>query len=276
MNMTRRIVVGFISVSFSIVWSGTLLAADRGPSEAVLFKPPALSSVAPEKNRALGLTLSIKPTAKVEDINAILPAIITEIARGAPRDLPSIREAMGILSRQPYAHAAFQSYYRALPPANYRERLFALALIGELRAHESFPLLREVVWSPLPGTPTVSDQQDGMSERRSEETVRIKAIHGIGYLRTEEAFEELKRIMREHESKILRASAIDTYLWNRGDAPEAIAELTKLLPKEFHPYIGVVRFHKGVTAQEFSRKLREKRSGRQDPRREEGIHEDTK
>jgi hypothetical protein len=232
--------------------------------------------VAPEKNRALGLALSIKPTIKAKEINAIIPAIIAEIARGTPKDLPSIREALGILSRHPHARDAFHSYYRGLPRANYRERLFALALIGELRAHESLPLLHEVVWAPLPGSPDVLDQQDGMSEQRSEETVRIKAVHGIGYLRTKEAFEELKKIMRGHESKILRVSAIDTYLWNRGDSPEAMAELTDLLPKKFHPYIGVVRFHKGVSAQEFSRKLKEKRASRENPRGQEGSHETTK
>lgn len=271
MDRVSTIFVVLIAAVSAVLLSMTVpLAAEVEQPPFMAIKPPPLPLQAREKNSALSIVKSIKPSATVAEVRTILPKLLGEVSRGKAADLPAIREALGLLGKKPHASTLLLEQYRALPPKAYHDRYFALAVIGQLRADDSLPLLREVIWAPLPGIPPVSPEQpDGMSGRQSEEFVRMKGIHAVGYLRSQEAYDELKKIMRGHESKVLRSAAADTYLWNRGDNPEDIKELKTIMSKDLHAYVGLVRFHRGMDGTEFTRKLQERRSTNPDARGKE-------
>ncbi len=186
-----------------------------------------------EKNRALGLARSLKPNEPKERLERLLPTFVGELRRATKEDMPSAYEAISLLGQQPHGFSAMHEYYNQIPATDYAGRLFVLSIIGEMRKPEALPVLRELVWSPLPP----GKRQVYLSKRQLEAMVRVKAVHGIGYLRTEEAYQELRKILQNHESPIVRIGAIEAYKWNRRYSEETLAELRRILPKQYHPYV---------------------------------------
>lgn len=203
---------------------------------------------------------SLEKEATLSVVQARVPDIIAEIKKASQADKPMIYEAISQLSDHPRGAQSLQTYYGALPASAFRDRHFTLAIIGQMRLDKNFEFLKTIVWAPLPAESPRVDQADGLSDRRQEEIVRAKAIHGIGYLRSAEAFSALNKIMNEHESRYLRTIAIDTYLWNHKDDPKVAKALKKSLPTEYHGYVGIPRFTKRTSHIEFERKVK-KRQG---------------
>ena len=127
-------------------------------------------------------------------------------------------------------------------------------MLGALRREDAFEGLANIAWKALPPSPArVRCVQ--VTPRAREETIQSKAVQGIAYLRSERAFAEAERIMREHESVAVRVEAIDAWMWNKGDADDAAARLYSLLPPQYHPYVERPRFHRGMDAARFEERM---------------------
>ena len=89
-----------------------------------------------------------------------------------------------------------------------------------------------------------------------------KAVQGIAYLRDanggqdEAAVREIISIIQTHPSRSVRIAAIHARMRNHGDTAEAAATLYKLIPQEFHPYVEMPRFHRGMNRNVFDTRLK--------------------
>ena len=85
--------------------------------------------------------------------------------------------------------------------------------------------------------------------------IRVKAVHGLAYLRTDESDEAIIDIMRYHESIAIRITAIDSYMWNNGDSEVAAQQLYIALPINLHKFVQRPRFRRGMDRAEFNAQL---------------------
>jgi hypothetical protein len=160
--------------------------------------------------------------------------------------------ALTSLRQQPRIIASLIEYFERLPPAE-AARVTTLAMIGELRRIDAVPFLQKVVWTPLPAHESDGDR---LAIRGVEEIVRIKAIHGLAYLRTAETDRALIDIIRRHDSLAIKSAAIDAYMWNHDDSPGAAQTLYAELPLDLHKFVERPRFHAGADPKQFNERLR--------------------
>lgn len=131
--------------------------------------------------------------------------------------------------------------------------LVALSLIGEMRSLLGQECLRQLVRLPLPETGTVVEGE--LLERTALATLQAKAIVGLAYLRSTSADAEVLRAVREHPSRVVRAAAIDAYLWNRGDSTQTRATLVQYVRPDETIFLDRVRRESGESAAVFNRRL---------------------
>ena len=187
----------------------------------------------------------------------VLATVIDELAnhihRSTRDEQDPIREALTGLRNHPNAVAALRARFEASASRDFRNRFLTLQILGHLKLTEALPFLDDLVWQPLPR------KRPGRcvhsSARQLEERLRVKAVHGIAFLRLPASDEALFRIMQTHPSLSVRVAAIDSYSWNAGDSREAAERLQALLSPAYHPYIQRPRFHRGVNYADFDRRM---------------------
>jgi len=183
-----------------------------------------------------------------EALNTLLPAIY----RTPSGDFSPVFDALGRLRDQPRVVEALMQRYESLPTTEYQQRIFTIQVLGELRRPDAAAALRAITWSPLPPKASTGEL---LSPRDFEEMIRVQAVRGIAYLRTEAADREVTAVMLKHESKTVQVAAIDAYLWNHEGDPEAADRLRKILPRELHPFVDAVRVHGGMDPQSFNEQI---------------------
>lgn len=244
--MKRHLVVLTIVLSLG----GVSAAAD--PPKFV--RPPTKA----RENRALEWAQALPREASAEKLAAELPRILEELRAARGSDRESAEAAIAALALQPRIVDALSSRYAAIAPDSYVERRLVVGVMGALRRPDALGRLVQLAMAPLPPAPQ-KPKTHVVTRRTEEEMVEARAVDGIAYLRTPAAFAAVRQIALQHESRFVRIEAIDAYLWNHGDSPEAIRELRSLVPAAERRYVGMPRFAPGTDAAEFSQKLRRQR-----------------
>lgn len=132
--------------------------------------------------------------------------------------------------------------------------LIILAVLGETKSDIGERCLTEFVNLPFPMTG--HDVQGEILEQTALGTLQAKAVDGLAYRMTASADETVRRLIREHPSRIVRAEAISAYLWNRGDQQEAKASLRDVVRADELIFLDRVRRVPGETAETFNPKLK--------------------
>jgi hypothetical protein len=210
-----------------------------------------------EPNRIIKLVKKLPENASLEAIENLLKEIMREIGKVRRAEMQDVYEAMDLLRKQPNIVKALSNYYKANEAKDFNGRHLTLKVIGELRRKDAFPLLKEIIWEALPPRNVENEAVDTI-EREKEVIIKMKAIHGIAFIRDdngdyyEEGEKELKKIMKAHESKVVRIEAISAYQWNHGDKKKTASDLYQILPIEYHKYVQVPRFYKGMNRELFN------------------------
>lgn len=131
--------------------------------------------------------------------------------------------------------------------------LLVLAILGEMRNAQGEGLLRDFVRLPLPekGTEVAGE----IIEQTSLAMLQAKAIDGLAYQHSASGDKEVLRVIAEHPSRIVRAEAIDAYLWNHGDSATARAAASRYVRKDEIIFLDRLRREEGESAETFNRKL---------------------
>jgi hypothetical protein len=103
--------------------------------------------------------------------------------------------------------------------ADFSRALLALGVLGEMKSPVAEKYLTEFVRRPLPEKGTEVDGE--ILEQTWAAMLQGKAADALAYLKTERADRVIFELVAKHASRIVRAEAINAYLWNHGDSAEA-------------------------------------------------------
>jgi hypothetical protein len=137
--------------------------------------------------------------------------------------------------------------------SDHSRALLALSALGETRSPEAQEYFAAFVQRPLPMKGTVIEGE--IVEQTRAAQLQAKAVDGLAYSNTENSNRIITQIIAEHPSKIVRAEAINAYLWNHGDSDEARKLLSQYVRKDELILLDRVRRNSGETAESFNRKL---------------------
>jgi hypothetical protein len=105
----------------------------------------------------------------------------------------------------------------------------------------------------LPQTGTLVDGE--ILEQVLQAQLEGKAVDGLAYANTERSNAAVMKIASDHPSRIVRAEAINAYLWNHGDSEEARRALAPIVRRDETVFIDRVRRAPGESAAVFNPKL---------------------
>ena len=209
-------------------------APSRLLAERKLHQPPALSGQGDEAKRAAEAFVKWASQSTVQE---------REDGRKAIEAARENKDIAAALCEQAFA-AQSKDNSRAL---------VILAIIGELRSPDGEECLRRFLNQPLPTKGTIVEGQ--IIEQVALATLQAKAVDGLAYLGTETGNAEVLKAVSEHPSIIVRAEAINAYLWNQKNSAEARATLQRYVRKGEEIYLDRVRREEKETARTFNPKL---------------------
>lgn len=136
---------------------------------------------------------------------------------------------------------------------NHSRALIVLSILGEMRNPRGEEYLRNFLHLPFPEGGTLVDGE--IVEQTALGTLQAKAVDGLAYLRSESGEKEVLWAVANHPSRIVRAEAINAYLWNHKDSNDARAVLMRYVRKGEEIFLDRVRRETGENAESFNRKL---------------------
>lgn len=203
-------------------------------AERSLHKPPAL-------------------TATGDTARAQAAAFIDWASLSIPAEREDARRALAAASGNDQIARAFFDAALAAEKTDHSRALVALSLLGEMRNRAAEPWLRDFVRRPLPREGTLVNGE--ILEQTALATLQAKAIDGLAYLNSESANREVLNAVAQHPSRVVRAEAIDAYLWNHQDSQAARETLRRYVRKDEQIFLDRVRRESGEPAESFNRKL---------------------
>jgi hypothetical protein len=137
--------------------------------------------------------------------------------------------------------------------ADHPRALLALAVLGETRSPLAQRFFTEFARRPLPKEGTVIEGE--IMEQTRAAQLQGKAVDGLAFINDASANKAVMEIIANHPSGIVRAEAINAYLWNHGDSAEARRALSQVVRRDEAILLDRVRRVTGETADTFNAKL---------------------
>jgi hypothetical protein len=131
--------------------------------------------------------------------------------------------------------------------------LLGLSVLGEMRSPYALGYLRDFIHIPLPPPRRLLEGED--PDQTAIAILQGKAVSGLAYMNTAESNAQVFWAVSSHESRIVRAEAIRTYLANHQNSAEAKATLRKYVRKGEELFLDRPNRDPGDTAEIFNRKL---------------------
>jgi hypothetical protein len=151
-----------------------------------------------------------------------------------------------------------------LPVADCARHLMLLAVLGETRDPAALAPLERFVWTegdiivPAehqgPGVLTPETVRCDLSFNMSG-ALRARGVEMLAYLDTVEAVAATIRVVQEHPEADVRWAAIDAYLFNHQDRPEAAEELRRYVRPEDLSRVMLPRRTRDMDPREFDERV---------------------
>jgi hypothetical protein len=249
-------IIRLISLVASLGISGWLTTYVSGFTERKQGPPSSKTEAGPSPSEILERRGQVKPAilnSSSEGLQSSVAAYINWAAASTQKDRETARRGLAEVRGNRQIGEAFCDYARRARYTDHSRALVTLGLLGEMKGAAGEACFREFLAMPLPTQGTVVDGE--IIERRALASLQAKAVDGLAYMRTPQAEEEVLRLAREHPSRIVRAEAINAYLWNHGDSEEAKQALRQRVRQDEEIFVDRVRWNTGEKAESFNRKL---------------------
>ena len=149
--------------------------------------------------------------------------------------------------------AAFCEEANRTAESDFTRSLLALSVLGEMRSPIGRECFQKLLHRPLPEKGIVANGEN--VEQTKLAMLQAKAVDGLAYLRGAATDREVLWAAGKHPSRIVRAEAIEAYLWNHKDSREARATLLKYVQPKERIFVDRVRREPTEEAAAFNRKL---------------------
>jgi len=137
--------------------------------------------------------------------------------------------------------------------SDYSRTLVTLGLLGAMKSPVGTECLVKFLHRPFPAQGAVIDGE--IVEQTAMGMLQAKVVDGLAFLRSADADKEVFWAVREHPSRVVRAEAIDAYLWNHNDSADAKATLARYVRPDEKVFLDRVRRGDGEGAKQFNPKL---------------------
>lgn len=171
-----------------------------------------------------------------------------------------IREEISRIAKDPQIVDALAKQLLTLPVKDIDRHLMILATLGEMRNPEAIQPLVKFIWSDQPFiTESAAGKDDSISTTFFNHTgaLKARAVEMLAYIGTKEAYEATLEVIAKHIGAEVRIAAIDAFLFNHRDSPEAKAELAKVVLADETKLIGIPRWTNGMNIDEFNARVAE-------------------
>jgi hypothetical protein len=150
------------------------------------------------------------------------------------------------------AKALYEEALR-LSTVDHSRALIALSVLGELRNPTGQRLLLQFVNQPLPSKGT--EVEGVILEQEALATLEAKAVQGLAYMNNGTALEQTLQVIGKHPSRIVRAAAIEAFLFNFGDNADTRGLLSQYVSKDELVFLDRPRRVAGESSAAFNAKL---------------------
>lgn len=164
-----------------------------------------------------------------------------------------VRKAIAAAAQNKEVISALIAEVERVQTTDHPRALLALGLLGETRSAGAQDYFTAFVRRPLPDKGTVVEGE--IIEQTLAAQLQGKAVDGLAFINTASANEVVTEVIARHSSKIVRAEAINAYLWNHGDSAEARESLARVVREDERILLDRVRRIAGETAETFDPKL---------------------
>jgi hypothetical protein len=173
------------------------------------------------------------------------------------RDL--IREEIAKVADDDALLAALCEELLATEDVDAVRQFLLLATIGETRNPRAVPSLVELIWREPEEKADSAEPADSADVASVGLLVGLqaRAVEMLAHIGGDEADEAVLDAVSRHPEKAVRIAAIDGYLFNRDDAPEARDRLRDAAKSADVKFIGLPRFRQGGDRPEFEARVRE-------------------
>jgi hypothetical protein len=174
-------------------------------------------------------------------------------------DAQRIRDAVALARNDDAVHSALLSELFTLPVTDFGRHQLLLSILGELRRPDSTEHLIRFV--NLPGDqviPLPPQQQGGglcTSYLNYCAGLQARAVEMLAYLGTSRALEATLQAASAHSSLPVRLAAIDGYLFNHQDSPEAVEHVRASIRQDEAKFVGLPRRDKDSDPDEFQARV---------------------
>lgn len=245
-----------VSVLTSLGMTGWLAGHFAGPKEQKQVAPSSKTERGPSPAEIVERRSQVKaPTLEAtgEALHRSVAEYIAWAAASTQREKETVRRSLASVKENRQVGESFCEYAKRARLSDHSRTLVTLGLLGEMKGPASEACFKEFLALPLPTQGTVVEGE--ILEQTALASLQAKAVDGLAYLRTPQTDEEVLRAVREHPSRIVRAEAINAFLWNHGDSEEAKQMLRKHVRKDEEIFVDRVRWNSGEKAETFNRKL---------------------
>jgi hypothetical protein len=149
-----------------------------------------------------------------------VPGFIDWAGRSTVDQRDVARRAIVAASRNEGVIQALISEVETVQWRDHSRALLGLAILGEMRSPSAGAFLLEFANRPLPQSGTVVFGGE-IEEQTAQAMLQAKAVDGLAYLPSHQGDAAVLAIAVQHPSKIVRAEAINAFLWNNDDSRTA-------------------------------------------------------
>ncbi len=171
-----------------------------------------------------------------------------------------IRDQIAAAKGDEPVFAALVGHLFQLPVPDFGRHLLLLSVLGELRDPKSVePLLRFINLTPdslFGPTPTRLGSGPATSYLDYSAALQARAAEMLAFIRTPEALDQVLRVASEHDSCAVRLAALDGFIFNHDDSPEAIDKARAAARPSEAKFVGLARRQRDFNPREFDSKVR--------------------
>jgi hypothetical protein len=241
MGQLGRLAFGLSAGLLLVLTPGALIAQESPKS------PPKLQLSGPALGSAPLLSDPNHPAGET------VPAFVNWASRSGTKQADEVRRMIASARNDSAVATELCREVSAEQKKDLSRTLVTLSILGELRNPEGEKCLSAFVHQPFPKEGTVANGE--IVEQTALGVLQAKAVDGLAFARSETGDKEVLEAAGSHPSRIVRAEAINAYLWNHHDSASAREALLKVVKPDERAFLDRPRLEPGVGREEFNRKL---------------------
>ncbi|HEY4359217.1 MAG TPA: hypothetical protein VGN16_25945 [Acidobacteriaceae bacterium] len=238
----------------SALFSFALVVVACGLLQAQVTPPKSTTPPDPKPDVDKG-RLPLRPAPNLAAATTLdaVDAFVNWASASTMQQSDEVRRTIAAASKNAFAAKALCDELARSQKVDHSRSVILLSILGELHAPGSTACLVNFLHQPFPQKGTVIDGE--IVEQTALGTLQAKAVDGIAFQHTPEGDKEVLNAVAQHPSRIVRAEAIDAYLWNHGDSADARATLSKVVKPDEKIFLSRIRRVQGQSAADFNRQL---------------------